>query len=417
MRRRSFITATSLAALSACDRRASRPRGEVHLWFTYGGRNRKVLLELVKRFNREQSRVRVVPTFQGDYFEGLVKLRTGMFVGSVPTISHVVGEVLPYLAQAQALATLEGIGDEVLDDLEPALAQSGTFVGGAKRPLVALPFNRSTPVAYLNGDVLRDLGLKPPADWAALRTFAARVSSAAKTGAPRWGFECPIDWWFWVALTGQAGGQVIEPDGRISLGDKAGVAALRLWQQLVHEDRSMKPPPGRDFNAWQVTNTDFQSGKVAMIWTSTAFLNYLESTCRFPVVAAPLPAQERHSVPTGGTFFVMPRGLPEHERQDGLRFLRWMMQPEQANAWATQTGYMPVSLKGRAKLETQGFFKKHPNYRVTLDQLKVAQPWPFDPKLFRVQREAVQPRLEQAVLQRRDAKAMLDAARRSVEEA
>ena len=48
-------------------------------------------------------------------------------------------------------------------------------------------------------------------------------------------------------------------------------------------------PPGRDYNAWQATNTDFLARKTAMIWTSTAFLNYLETNATFPVVAAPLP--------------------------------------------------------------------------------------------------------------------------------
>jgi sn-glycerol 3-phosphate transport system substrate-binding protein len=33
----------------------------------------------------------------------------------------------------------------------PALGQAGSFHGGGDRPLFALPFNRSTPIAYLNG--------------------------------------------------------------------------------------------------------------------------------------------------------------------------------------------------------------------------------------------------------------------------
>ncbi len=59
--------------------------------------------------------------------------------------------------------------------------------------------------------------------------------------------------------------------------------ALALWQTLVHEDRTMKPPPGRDYNAWEVANTDFLSGSTAMIWTSTAFLRYLEDNAKFEV--------------------------------------------------------------------------------------------------------------------------------------
>jgi sn-glycerol 3-phosphate transport system substrate-binding protein len=172
----------------------------------------------------------------------------------------------------------------------------------------------------------------------------------------------------------------------------------------------MKPPPGRDYNAWEATNADFLAGRAAMIWTSTAFLRYLEETASFPVGAAPLPAGVRRFVPTGGTFFVMPAAVGGAERDAGLAFLRWMMQPAQANAWATRTGYMPVSKRGLADLEGGGYYREHPNDRVAIDQLAYAEPWPWSPQLFRVQREAVQPRLEKAVLQKQDARRTIDEA-------
>jgi sn-glycerol 3-phosphate transport system substrate-binding protein len=214
-----------------------------------------------------------------------------------------------------------------------------------------------------------------------------------------------------VAMVGQAGGTVVEADGTATLGGEAGVTALAFWQRLVHEERTMKPPPGRDYNAWQATNTDFLAGRAAMIWTSTAFLRYLEESAKFPVVAAPLPANVRRSVPTGGTMFVMPRGSAARQRDAGLAFLRWMMTPGAANTWATRTGYMPVSRAGLTELEQSGYYASHPNDRVAIDQLADATPWPWAPELFRIQREAVQPRLEEAVLAPRDARLTLDEAR------
>lgn len=398
--------------------KSQRPPGEIALWFSYGGKNRQVLLELVDQFHREQSAVRVHATFQGDYFEGLTKLRTGLFVGTVPSVTHVVGEVVPYLFEAGVLEPLDEIGEAVKQDLVPALSQSGTFTHGdsadrerhAAAPLVALPFNRSTPVAYYNVPLFAELGLEPPRTWADMRAVARAATKRGGSGVERWGFECPIDWWFWTALVGQAGGAIADDSGTIALGGAAGVAAIEHWQAMVHEDRSMKPPAGRDYNAWEATNSDFLAGRVAMIWTSTAFLRYLEDNASFAVGVAPLPKLVRFSVPTGGTFFVVPRGTSDRERESAITFLRWMMQPEQANAWATRTGYMPVSRTGLGMLEQAGWYRAHPNDKVTLDQLAVAQPWPWAPELFRVQREAVQPRLEAAVLERVDArKVMADA--------
>jgi sn-glycerol 3-phosphate transport system substrate-binding protein len=416
--RRQLGTATcgALAAglLGSCDKRRLPP-GHISLWFSYGGRNRKVLLDLVAQFHREQRAVRVVPTFQGDYFEGLTKLRTGLFIDAAPTLTHVIGEALPYLAEAGVLEPLDDLGAEVISDLVPALSQAGTFAGGGERPLVGLPFNRSTPVAYYNKAIFRELGLAPPTTWQQLRAVASAGCVRDADRTTRFGFSCPIDWWFWVALVGQAGGDVVAPDGSLSLGGEAGVRAIELWQTMVHRERSMKPPPGRDYNAWEAANNDFLAGRVAMIWTSTAFLRYLEDNAPFDVGTAPLPADVRSAVPTGGTFFVMPKGASPPQREAGLQFLRWMMAPAQANAWATRTGYMTVSMRGRQRLHDSGFFAAHPNDLVTVEQLAHARPWPWSRELLRVQREAVQPRLEAAVLGQRDAAQVLAEARRSLE--
>jgi sn-glycerol 3-phosphate transport system substrate-binding protein len=102
--------------------------------------------------------------------------------------------------------------------------------------------------------------------------------------------------------------------------------------------------------------------------------------------------------------FVMPKGGGSAAEQEaGFAFLRWMMAPAQANSWATRTGYMPVSRAGLAELERSGYYASHPNDRVAIDQLAHAEPWPWATELFRIQREAVQPRLEEAVLAQRDA--------------
>ncbi|NUQ72302.1 MAG: ABC transporter substrate-binding protein [Polyangiaceae bacterium] len=390
----------------------AKGRIKASLWFCYGGKNREVLLAMINRFHAEQDRYFIHAIYQGDYFEGLAKLRTAIAAKAVPAVTHVVGEVLPYLAEAGVLEPLNGADF----GLVPALSQEGCFIDGDKRPTYGLPFNRSTPIVYYNKKIFASLGVSPPRTWTELREVARAATSRTSDGVQCWGHACPIDWWFWVALVGQAGGQVIEPDGTPSLGGDAGVRALKLWQEMVHADKTMRPPPGRDYNAWQVVNTDFLSGRAAMIWTSTAFLRYLEENAKFEVGAAPLPIDVRASVPTGGTMFVMPKGAPAREQEAGVVFLRWMMQPAQANEWATKTGYMPVSKEGMRILEESGYYNKHPNDRVAVDQLAHAFPWPWAPGLFRVQREAVQPRLEQAVLEQRDARATLDEARKAASE-
>lgn len=414
MRRRQLLGVAAAGAASCALPGCSRDREDAaSLWFSYGGKNREVLLALVEEFHRAQPEHRVDPVYQGDYFEGLAKLRTAMHAGRAPALTHVVGEVVPYLVEAGVLDPLDGYPDLAGADVVPALSQAGCFIGGGERPLYALPFNRSTPISYFNRSILDELSLAPPTTWDELRRFARAATRRDGETVTRWGFECPIDWWFWVALVGQAGAEVVGPNGEVTLGGEAGVEALAFWQSLVHEDRTMRPPPGRDYNAWQVTNTDFLAGRAAMIWTSTAFVRYLEDNASFEVVAAPLPRHRRKAVPTGGTMFVIPRTGPAHQRAAAVAFLSFMMQPAQANAFATQTGYIPVSQAGLAALEREGYYAEHPNDRVALAQLEHALAWPWAAQLFRVQREIVQPRLEQAVLERRHPGQALDEARRA----
>ena len=408
------LAALAGAPLAACtSRRASTEDGRTvaTLWFAYGGKNREVLLDLVNRFNTSQSRVVVKATFQGDYFEALAKLRTAIAANAAPTFSHVVGEVVPYLARARVLEPLDDYDGARTIPFVRALAQSGAYRGGEAQPLVAIPFNRSTPIMYLNGRILAEARIDPPRTWDELAEAARALTRRGAGGDVRWGYEVPIDWWFWVAMIGQAGGSVVADDGTATLGGEAGERALRFWQKLVHVDRVMRPPPGRDYNAWQATNQDFLSERAAMTWTSTAFLRYLEDNARFPVVAAPLPRDVRASVPTGGTFFVVLRGAPPEEKQAAWSFLRFMCEPEQTIDWATRTGYLPVTEPAVSRLKASGYYAKHPNDWVANAQLADAAPWPWSETLFRVQRDIVVPRLEEAVLANRDPREVLAEAR------
>ncbi|WP_394842194.1 ABC transporter substrate-binding protein [Pendulispora brunnea] len=414
MKRRAFLQALALAYAAGCRRETSRKDGRTvaTLWFSYGGKNREVLLDLVKRFNAVQSSVLVEATFQGDYFEALAKLRTALAAKAAPTFSHVVGEVVPYLAEANVLEPLDDYEGAKAMALVPALAQSGAYLrdrNGAHRALVAIPFNRSTPIMYLNGSILEKEGLKAPLTWDELRDTARALTR--KGDDARWGYEVPISWWFWVAMVGQAGGTLMSDDGDPTLGGEAGEKALAFWQRLVHEDKVMRPPPGRDYNAWQATNQDFLAGKAAITWTSTAFLRYLEENARFPVVAANLPRDVRPAVPTGGTFFTVLRQAPREEKEAAWSFLRWMCEPDQTIEWATRTGYLPITEPAIRRLRETGYYAKHPNDEVALTQLAYVEPWPWATELFRIQRDVVEPRLERAVFDGSNARTVMSEAR------
>jgi sn-glycerol 3-phosphate transport system substrate-binding protein len=412
--RRALILGLGGTAL-ACARRDEFPeRKTASFWFSYGGRNREVLEDLARRFNASQTHHAIRPVFQGDYHEGLAKLRTALAAGVPPGLTHVVGEVVPYLYEAGTLEPLDDYPGAHELGLVPALSQAGAWVGGGDRPLVALPFNRSTPIAYFDAALMSALGLRPPKTWDELIEVARALTLRDGGRVKRYGFSSPVGWWFWAALVGQAGGSIVEADGRVSLGGHAGERALALWQRLVHDEGTMKLPLGRDYDAWEAVNRDYLSGRTAMIWTSTAFLRYLEDNAAFPVLAAPLPADRRAAVPTGGTYFVVPRGAPPDEKEAAYAFVRFMLEDDQTIEWSTRTGYMPVTLSAIERLRRSGHYERHPNAAVTLTQLEDAFPWPWSPDLFRLEREIIRPLIEDTVLENRPPAAALEEGRRRI---
>lgn len=407
--RRALLAGSAAALAAGCSRpkRDARGRVRLRLWYTLGGRNREVLREIIDRFHASQDEVVVEAVYQGDYFESLAKLRTAIAAKAAPALSHVIAEVVPYLARAGTLEPLDGYPGMKEIPFVRALAQAGAFRGGEAQPLYGVPLNRSTPLMYCNGELFDKEGLRPPETWDDMRRMARALT---RPGA-RWGHEVPISWWFWVALVGQAGGSVFDDAGRPTLGGEAGVRALRLWQDMIHRERVMRPPPGRDYDAWNVTNQDFLGGRAAFIWTSTAYIRYLEDNAKFPVVAAPLPRDVRASVPTGGTFFVVVRQAPDEEKAAAARFLRFFCEVEQAAYLSTRTGYLPITETAVAKMRADGFFGTHPNDEVAQAQLANVDPWPWEPMLFRIERDIVDPRLEEAVLLDKDPSAVLEHAR------
>jgi len=371
-------------------------------WYSYGGKVRQVTEDLIKKFNASQTKYRIDGSFQGDYFQALAKIRAAISTKTGPAVFHVIGEAMPDLWQSGMLENLEpyikatGVKPE---EFVPALSQHGYFdYFGKSVPVFAIPFNRSMPIMYYNKDMLEAKGLKAPTSWDELQDAATKLTVREGSETKVWGFEVPIDWWFWHGMLYQAGGSLLSADGkRVGFRQKGG-EALQYWVDLVNKHKIMKRPPGKDYNAWEVTNTDFLNQKAAMIVTSTAFVNYLAENVKFKMATAFLPRKEKFAGPTGGTFFVMLKDATSAQKEAGWAFVKWMSEPAQAAYWSQNTGYICVSEPAIKSPEMQKFYQDNPNYRVAYEQLKYAQKMPFTPALIRIQREVIQPNLEGPVI-------------------
>ena len=156
----------------------------------------------------------------------------------------------------------------------------------------------------------------------------------------------------------------------------------------------MKQPPGRDYNAWEQLNQDFLAGprgddlELDRVRALPGGARALSGAGGCPCRAA-----SGRSVPTGGTFCVMLSAAPAPEKEAAWRFLRFLLEP--ARQRLGERNRLPAGDRGAVRAPGgPRLLRAHPNDRVALDQLSVAEPWPWSTQLFRIQREVVQPRLE-----------------------
>jgi sn-glycerol 3-phosphate transport system substrate-binding protein len=421
-----FVTVALSASLvlSACGgksgetpkepEKAAAPSGPVSIdfWFAVGGKSQEWIKAATEKFNASQKDVVVTATYQGDYYTNHQKLSTALAANSAPAISMIEVASMPFFADNDVLADIGALakGDEAhLKDFLPGLMKEAVWKGKT----IAIPFNRSVPVLYINKNALKDAGLDPngPKTWDELRDYAKRLTVVKDGKVERWGFLTPIDIWFYEAMVFQAGGSFYSSDmKKATFNDEAGQKALQFWVDLIHTDKVMEMPQGEKYNAWDVSTQAFTSGKAAMIFSTTGRLqSHLSgSKDKFEMGTAFLPAGPKgYGTPTGGANLVILNTVPKEQQQAAWKFLKWLTSPENAADFAKTTGYIPVNNGGIKLLED--YYKQVPQAKTAIDQLQYAQPRPQSPSYAEMQ-ETVMKALQKAVLKEASVKDALDEA-------
>ncbi|MBA4493833.1 ABC transporter substrate-binding protein [Paenactinomyces guangxiensis] len=409
------VMVTVMSVLAGCNTEAGKGNGptEIEFWYSLGGELGKVLQEQVKQFNESQNEVKVKAVFQGDYYENHQKLLTSIAAKNAPDVSMI---------EVASVASFADNG--VLENLKPyAEGKNGTdeqdFVKGLmgnsyyKGQWVAVPYNRSTPLLYVNKDMLKKAGLNPegPKTWEELRQYAQKLTQKNGNQVTRWGFETPIDIWFYEGLVFQNGGRILSEDGKQPMFNQPdAVEPVKFWNELIYQDKTMKMPPGEKYNAWDVAKSDFINQKVAMIFTSTGDLRYLSDQAKFEVGTAFMPKQKTYGAPTGGANLVMLATSPKEEKEAAWKFIKWMTETEQTIQFSQKTGYMPVRQSAIDSEEMKAYYKENPNFKVAVDQLQYAQPRPVSPAYKELQ-ETIMKEIQRSIVNNQDPqKALNDAA-------
>lgn len=354
---------------SSAGAAASASGGPVTVQFWYGltGTNSEIVQNYVAKFNQSQSKVVVKATSQGDYYALATKLQSAIVAKNQPDLVQLEISSCGQFGESGQLADLKGL----LSDDDIAKYQTGlmknSYVNGQ---LIAVPFNRSTPILYVNKDMLKAAGLDVagPKNWDELQSFSAKLTNKA-SGV--YGFECPIDIWFYQAGVAEAGGAILDSKNQVAFDNEAGAAVVKLWQNMVKAG-VMKVPTGKNYDAWSNAEKDFVSQKTAMFVESTGSLSGLLKNCKFNVGTAFMPADKQYGTPTGGAnLAVMKASSPEKQRACA-EFIKFMAQEDNAAGFSKDTGYMPSTAEAMNSSKMKELYARYPQYKTAVNQLKYA---------------------------------------------
>lgn len=368
---------------------------EIDFWYAVGGHNGEMVQKLVKEFNQTHKDIVVKPSYQGSYYENHTKVLSAVTAGNQPDVTMVEIASIGAFADAKVLENLGPYSSGEEKKYNPGLMGNSYW----KEKLYAIPFNRSTPLLYVNRDLLKKEGLDPngPKTWDELRSFSQKLTKKDGGKTKTYGFSTPIDIWFYEALVFESGGQILSEDGRsLVINTEAGKAPLEFWMSMLKEG-IMKAPPGEKYNAWDVAAQDFLNQQVGMIFTTTGELKGMREKAKFDVGTAFLPANKDFGVPTGGANLVILQKSSDEEKKAAWEFVKWITDTPQTSVWSAETGYMPVTSDAIQSDEMKKVYKQDPNFQVAVKQLEYGKPRPMVPGYKELQ-EVIMTEIQRVIL-------------------
>jgi multiple sugar transport system substrate-binding protein len=267
----------------------------------------------------------------------------------------------PFLADAGGGAKL-GYGDSMLR------------LGALKGKHYGVPFAVSTPVIYVNLDLLKQAEVDPkdfPRTWDEIVALGKRLNDPAK-GVVGFYFQWDItgNWMFQSLVFANGGRMADEDEKKVAFDQPAGLKALETLESFAKAGMPNLPS--------SQARTAFGAGKLAIFADSSSNLGKATTEIgdrfKFQVLPFPVPVTEGQ-LPAGGNLVVILAKDPDKQRA-AWKYVQFATGPIGQAIMAKHTGYLPSN---RIAIETPdllgNFYKERPNYQTSLDQVPRLTGW------------------------------------------
>lgn len=308
---------------------------------TQGG---KTVEELVNEFNESQDEIIVEPRYNAGMYQGLMEsLQAEAASGNAPSLVQVGWSYREYFANNFEYTEPQEIIDTHFPEDENYLNEKFlpnvlALAEGNDGSQVGLPYSLSTPILYLNMDILNEAGVNPDdlTSWEAVREAAKTISD----NTDNYGLYIAeaADTWNVQHMIESNGAQTIQDEEAV-FADEKGVEAYQLYQDMILEDESALNI-GSDEG-----NQAFITGDVGIAHLTIAQRTNISSNADFEVIGIPSPAFEGEElkVPAGGSLLAVTEEDEETQKAT-WEFVKFLYEADGIAAWTEGTGYLPPTV-------------------------------------------------------------------------
>ena len=374
-----LLAAASAVALSGG---ADAQPVQVDFWHAMGGQLGETVEKIVADYNAQSDEYEVVPTYKGNYTENMTAAIAAFRAGQPPHIVQVfeVGTATMMAAEGAVTPVHEVMqegGTEWNPDVYVPAVRS--YYESAEGDLLSLPFNSSTPVMWVNNDLLAKAGVEEaPKTWDEVFELAEKLQAQGHPCALSFG------WQSWIMIENYL---AWHDQPFATLGNGFGGLGTELVfhenEQLVALLQRIADSQAQGTFKYAGRRGDslpvFTTGECALWLNSSAFYGGIKEQAEFEFGQAMLPLDTsladapQNSIIGGATLWV----LDTHDAEEYAavaNFFAYLSSPEVQAQWHQETGYVPITTAAYELSREQGFYEQSPGVDTAIKQLSLNEP-------------------------------------------
>lgn len=317
--------------------------GEIIFWHSFTGSLEEKLKQLVRAFELTAPDVKVKLVYKGDYTQAFGAFKQAALKPHILQVAEYQFETLKNQPDQYRAV------DELLDvkSRDFPLYVSG-FYGRDDGRLLALPFNVSTGVMFINWDAWQNAGLSEqdvPKTWV---DFESTLKKLRHGGVGKFSTAWPAAYVI-EHFAAQCGLQ-LQQGPRLDFSHPALIEHLKRFSRLAAENCYVYG--GRYGDAESL----FTRGNVAIFLQGANRHQDLMEKSSFAIRAFPLPfdhtlVRKPYALPIGGASLWTPAGHTDAAYGEVKKFFAFLLKAETQASWFEQTNYLPTTHQGVREVE------------------------------------------------------------------